>query len=213
MVTVFLVAISYLWNDFLYVYFYKRVFMEKYSSKVTFWATIFLWLIQIITKIIPFFVFGLNMTVLLSFFMVVLHGVHLYGLFEGSVLKRAVAFVIALIVQGCMDLLGLNLTSMIVGNYELLQIGSEFTLVASVASCSTITVGMLLLTKAWQIIENINWRMTKREWPCAILPVSQIFLLWHVSVKYSITYRAIPVVNMCGCILGFIADIYVDFIY
>ncbi|MBQ8857061.1 MAG: hypothetical protein IJ024_02830 [Lachnospiraceae bacterium] len=208
MVTVLLITLSYLWNDFLYVYFFRRVLNEKYSSEVTFWGTILLWVIQFFTKIIPTFVSGLEMTVFLSFFMMVLHLIHLFILFEGSVLKRIVVFFLALTVQGFMDLLGLNLTSIIVGNYELWKTGSVFNFVAVFVSSLCITVGITVLTKLWQLLEKIEWKMTKTEWLCAILPLSQVFLMWHFSVVYSINHRAIPTMIMVGCILSFLADAY-----
>ena len=192
----------------MYVYFYKRIFEEKYSSAVTFRITFLLWMIQFFTKIVPSFVLGLEMTVFLSLLMMILHMVHLFVLFEGTVLKRTVALVMAIIVQASMDFLGLNLTSKIVGNYELLQVGSEFTIVALFASCTTITIGMVLLTKIWKLIENIDWKMTKKEWFCVLLPISQIFFLWHMIVRYSVNYKVIPVMTMNGCILGLIADVY-----
>ncbi len=199
---------SYLWNDFLYVYFFRRVFKEKYSKKVTFWATILLWAIQFFTKIVPSFIIGLEVAMYLSFLMLVFHVVHLYWLFYGSIVKRAVAMAISTIVQGIMDYLGLNLTSKIVGNYDLLKLDSNFNLVAVCVSITLITVGMVLLTKSWQILKSDEWKMSRREWTCVILPISQLFWVWHMIIVYSVNYQSIPLVMMCGSILAIVADLY-----
>lgn len=192
----------------MYVYLFRRIFKEKYSKKVTFWVTIILWIIQIFTKIIPSFVIGLEVAMYLSVLMLLLHVVHLYALFDGSVIKRAAAMMIATTVQGIMDYLGLNLTSRIVGNYDLYVVGSIFNEVAVFVSTTFITIGMLLLTKMWQMLESEEWKTTKREWTCVMLPVSQIFWLWHMIIGYSVNYRSIPLIMMIGSILSLVADVY-----
>lgn len=208
MISVLAISAAYLWNDFLYVYFYRNIFRERYSRKVTFWATITLWLVQFLTKIVPSFIIGLEVAMYLSVLMLLFHVIHLYGVFEGSIIKRAAALAIATSVQGFMDYLGLNLTSRIVGNYDLLVIGSNFNLVAVCVSTPVITIGMLLLTKMWGILKSEEWKITRKEWPCVMLPVSQMLWLWHMIIVYSVNYKSIPVLMLIGSILGLAADIY-----
>ena len=107
-----------------------------------------------------------------------------------------------------MDYLGLNLTSRIVGNYDLLVIGSNFNMVAVCVSTPIITTGMFLLTKMWGILKSEEWKITRKEWPCVMLPVSQMFWLWHMIIVYSVNYKSIPVLMLIGSILGLAADIY-----
>lgn len=213
MIAVIAISMSYLWNDFLYVYFFRRVFKEKYSKKTTFWATILLWAIQFFTKILPCFILGLEVAMYLSVLMLMFHVIHLYCLFDGSIVKRAVAMAISTIVQGIMDYLGLNLTSRIVGNYDLLKPDSNFTLVAVGVSATLITVGMVFLTKSWQILKSDDWKMSQKEWTCVILPVSQIFWVWHMIIVYSVNYQSIPLVMMWGSILAVVTDIYMLWLF
>lgn len=208
MITVVCLMMTYFYSVLLYAYFFNRILGKKYTAKVTMLGTLILWVISCFTKIFPFFIIGLDITIFSNIIVLISTAAYVLALYKSSVAKRILAMVILILVQGCMDMLGLNLASMLVGNYELMQLDSYFTITACIMSTPLITLGTFGLTRIWLMTEKIDWSSGKKQWFCVILPISQLLMLWRIALRYSVNFSAIPVFVICGMFIAILADVY-----
>lgn len=200
--------LSYFYTDLLFIYVWENLCGLKYSKKVTVFGTILLWMSDCILKIFPQYVFGMQISGYLNVIMIVSGMIYILFLYGSSVTKKLFVFLIYTFIQAGMDMIGMNMAGILTGEYAFLEVDSNFTLVLICCSAITITLGTVMFVWIWKCFERKNWGISKIQWLCLILPLSQYSVIQGMAIKYSQQSEAIPIMVGIGLILGLLADIY-----
>ena len=213
MVTVVGLMFSYLYTDFLYLYFYKRVLGMKYSLKVTVLGTLCMWLSGCFGKILPQYIIGTQVTGVASMLLLLLNFIYTLVFYSSTIRKRIFFTIFYTIIQAVMDLLGMRIAGMLTGNYSLTMSNNSFIGVAIICSCMTITLGTFFIVWIWKVIEQRQWKYEKYQWMCIVLPISQYSILQSTAMRYSLNAEPLPLFVIVGFVLGVITDIYMFFLF
>lgn len=213
MTTVICLMFSYLYTDFLYVYFYKNILGLKYSLKIAVLGSLCMWIFGIFGKIFPQYIWGVQVTGVTSILMLGVNFVYTILCYASPVKKRILATIIYTIAQAVMDMMGLRIAGMLTENYELTMSNENFIAAATVCSCMAITLGTFLVTWFWKTIEQKQWKYEKYQWTCVILPISQYMLMQGIATRYSNEARPVPFIVMIGFVSGIITDVYMFFLF
>lgn len=176
METVLDLVVSFFYNDFILIPFFRKILGEKYSLKITICGTTVLWISQLFSKILPFFYIGVQITAVLNVIIIVLSIIYLQIFFQSSFGKKMLSLVLVMLVQMTMDVLGLKITSMFLGYYEFLDKDSVFTAIGAGISAVLITAGIYGLYRFWIIVEKVQWNFRRNQWFCLILPLRSLLL-------------------------------------
>lgn len=82
------------------------------------------------------------------------------------------------------ELFAMSITTIVFGNFELMQLDSGFTILVCIISCLFITGGLLIWRWLWIIIEKIKWESFQYQWLCLFLPLSQWIMALHSLQAY-----------------------------
>ena len=213
MLTIIVLMGAYLWSAFLMQYFFSRTLGEKFSSRVTFWGTIIMWAIQCVAKLFPMLIWGAGIVVYLNTMLIIFSVVYVAVLYKRNLGIRILAFIVLYVVQGLMDMIGMNITGLLVGNYELMELDSNYMLVVVFFSAPLVTLGTVFLEKIWKLMEQIDWKSRNAQWLCLILPVSQYVVMWKIAMRYSVQFQAVPLLAILGTVLAILGDIYMFMLF
>lgn len=203
--SMFVLMLAYLYTDFLFIYYYGRILGMKYSPKVTFAATFCMWVSDCFLKLFPQFLWGMDQTGIVN--LVLLFTMILYALllYKGSFIKRFLSTAVYMVVQVAMDLLGMQVATMIVGERELFD--TIYVSASTFCSGITITMGTIIAVWIWKIVEERKWKIDRYQWFALLLPVSQHIILQYLYVKYTGKLNTISRMVGFGIVLGLIGDI------
>lgn len=205
---------SYLYTDLLFIYAFGSICGTKYSPKTTIIGTILLWISDCLLKVFPQYIWGIEIMGLLNVFMLITGILYMMIFFGSSMIKRLfVFFIYTFAVQGIMDLTGMNIAGMLIGNYAYLNKESNFTIVMIICSTIMITLGTLVFVWIWKNFERKDQKTFKLQWLCMALPLSQYALIHWKALVYMKKATAFPKVVGIGLILAILADIYMFFLF
>ena len=200
--------VSYLITDFLYFYCYNKLLGRKYSLKIMVLATCAMWLLDCLAKPVPQILFGIEnigilsiLTLLTSIFYVILF-------FQSNVRKRITIMALYILVTILMDALSISITTAIVGDFELYQTGSSYTLIASVCSTILITLGTLMFVWGWKMVDKGRRGLELYQGFCWMLPTSQYVIVQQTATRIYLNGSGIHWLFILGLLLGGLADVY-----
>ena len=116
---------------------------------------------------------GLNTVSFTSIYAYVTYILYVIAVFKSSVKKKILITTISMLVMILMELFAMSITTIVFGNFELMQLDSGFTILVCIISCLFITGGLLIWRWLWIIIEKIKWESFQYQWLCLFLPLSQ----------------------------------------
>ena len=197
---------AYFYTDFLYVYFYEKTLGFKYSRQITLIATFCMWVCDCSMKLIPQYLWGLDQTGIVSLVMLTTTILYAVVLYNGSIIKCLLATAVYMVVQIAMDMLGMQLATVIVGDRELFE--TIYVIASVFCSGITITLGTVVCAWVWRKVEERNWKVDGYQWFSLLLPVSQYAVLQYVGMEYAGKLNTVSVVVVIGIVLGLLGDIY-----
>ena len=209
--SMFVLMIAYLYTDFLYIYYYERILGLRYSRKVTFIATFCMWVFDCTMKLFPQYLWGMDQTGIVNLIMLSSSILYAILFYNSSIIKRFLSTAVYMVVQVAMDLLGMQLATMIVGERELFE--TIYVIAATVCSGITITLGTVVTVWIWKKIEEKQWEIDKYQWCSFLLPISQYAILQHIAIKYMGKINTVSIVVATGILLGLLGDIYMFWLF
>ena len=202
---------SYLITDFLYLYFFDRVLGKKHSMKIMVLATFIVWFSDCTLKLFPQFIFGLDLSGVSSVLMILTAFIYAVTCFYGTFKRKMLAVLLYMLIQMVMDFTGLQMTILITGSNDIYN--TSFLKVGIICSCSLITLGTAIGAWAWTRFENRRWKVERYQWLCLIFPFSQCIVLSYTGLQNLGNDSAISWMIISGVMLGFIADIYMFWLF
>ena len=211
---VFLIRlITFFYTDFLYMYVYTYLLGMKYSTKITVLGTIAMWIFDVCVKLIPQAFFALENVAVIELAMFLSTGAYIGIFYYGTVVKKLLVFFLYSIVQMGMDMLGYQLSGIVLGNYEFLTVNYKHTLVLAVCSTVFIIMGTMIFVWIWKMIEYRKYNFYTYQWICTVFPLSQLMILQSMTTKSIIENLSIPIGRILGYFIGIIAIIYMFVIF
>ena len=150
--SMFVLMLAYLYTDFLYIYYYERILGFRYSLKTTLIATFCMWVFDCSMKLFPQYLWGLDQTGIVNLMMLSSSILYAVLLYKGSIIKRFLSTAVYMVVQVAMDLLGMQIATMIVGEHELFD--TIYVVASTFCSGLTITLGTVMIIWFWKKIEE-----------------------------------------------------------
>ena len=206
-----ILMLSFLYTDFLWLYFYNRLFEGKSSLKIQIWATLGLWCLDCLIKLFPVHVWGMEQNEIMNLIVIITSFLYAWVLFKAPLFKIFLSTAMYIVVQATMDMIGVNLTYLIAGSYNMYD--TQFLLIAVVCSGTLITLGTVILVQLWKVLEEKSWRAEGYQWLCVILPLSQYVILQQTVMYFSRDTIAVPITMIAGLFLGIFADIYMFLLF
>ena len=203
--SMFVLMLAYLYTDFLYMYYYEGILGMKYSLKFTALVTFFMWMFDCSLKLFPQYLWGLDQTGIVNMIMLSTSVLYAVLLYNGSIIKRMLSTVIYMVVQVAMDLLGMQLATIVVGERELFD--TVYVIASTFCSGITITLGTVAAIWIWKKIEERHWKIDSYQWFSLLLPISQYAILQHIAIQYMGKLNSVSMVVLVGILLGLIGDI------
>lgn len=213
MITTVVLIGTYLYSGFLLQYFFKKNLGAKYSDKITFWGTIILWATQCILKLFPMLIWGAEVFAYVNVAMILFTLLYIGVLYKKSFALRIIAFIVLYIVHAIMEMIGMTITGMLYGSYDIMNTNSGYTLVVALVSLPLITLGTVVLARIWSLTEKIEWKSLNYQWLCLILPISQYIVFWSIAERYSVQAQKISQKAFMGIIIALLADIYMFLLF
>lgn len=209
----FIRLITFLYTDFLYMYVYKYILGMKYSTKITVLGTFVMWIFDVCVKLIPQSFFALENMAVIEVAMFMSSGIYLGVFYLGTVVKKVMLLFLYSIVQMGMDMLGYQLSGIVIGNFEFLTVNYKHTLV--LVGCSTVFIimGTIIFVWMWKSIEYRKYNFYTYQWLCTVLPLSQLMILQSMTIKNITENVAVPFLRILGYFIGIIAIIYMFIIF
>lgn len=206
-----ILMILFLYTDFLWLYFYNRVFEGKFSLKIQILATMGLWCFECLVKIFPVHLWGMPPDEIMHWIVIIASFFYVCCLFKASMFKIFLSTAMHIVVQAAMDMIGVKLIYLIAESYNMKD--TEFLLVAVICSGMLITLGTVILVQLWKVLEEKNWKVEGHQWLCVILPLSQYVILQQTAMYFSKNAIAVPITMIAGLFLGIFADIYMFLLF
>lgn len=94
-----------------------------------------------------------------------------------------------------------------------LELGSDFTIAGLLIMRPLATLAYYTAFQIWNVLQHSIWIHGGRQWLCALLPLSQVFLLWYLTEIYTEAGELLPIPVLTGVFLAFAADIYMFVIF
>lgn len=207
----FVLMIAYFYSDFLYIYYYERILGLRYSRKITFITTFCMWLFDCSFKLFPQYLWGLDQTGFVNLIMVLTLFLYALLLYNGSIMKRCLATVVYMVVQVTMDLLGMQIASLIVESQELFE--TTYVIASACCSAITITLGTVLTVWIWRKMNERKWKIDRYQWITLFLPASQYVILQRIGVYSAKEIGISSTIFVVGIVLGLIGDIYMFWLF
>ena len=129
----------------------------KYSPKVTFAATFCMWVSDCSLKLFPQYLWGLDQTGIVNMIMLSTSVLYAVLLYNGSIIKRMLSTVIYMVVQVAMDLLGMQLATIVVGERELFD--TVYVIASTFCSGITITLGTVAAIWIWKNLKKDSGKL------------------------------------------------------
>lgn len=123
-----ILMLSFLYTDFLWLYFYNRLFEGKSSLKIQIWATLGLWCLDCLIKLFPVHVWGMEQNEIMNLIVIITSFLYACVLFKAPLFKIFLSTAMYIVVQATMDMIGVNLTYLIAGSYNMYD--TQFLLIA-----------------------------------------------------------------------------------
>lgn len=209
--SMFVLMLAYLYTDFLYMFFYEGTLGMKYSLKVTAIATLSMWVFDCCMKLFPQYLWGLDQTGIINLIMFSSSILYAVVLYSGSIVKRLLATAIYMVIQIAMDLLGMQLATVIVGERELFD--TIYVIASVFCSGITITLGTISGIWLWKKIENNKWKIDGYQWFSLLLPIGQFAVLQYVGMEYASKLNGVSILIIIAIILGLLGDIYMFWLF
>lgn len=209
--SLFVLMIAFLYTDFLYMFFYQKTLGMRYSLKITAIATFSMWVFDCCMKLFPQYLWGLDQTGIVNLIMFSSSILYAVLLYDGSVIKRLLATAIYMVIQIAMDLLGMQLATIIVGERELFD--TVYVIASVCCSGITITFGTVAGTWFWRKIEDRKWRIDSYQWVSLLLPIGQFAVLQYVGMEYAGELNGVSILIIISIILGLLGDIYMFWLF
>ena len=142
-------------------------------------------------------------------------GYLLYALlvYKSETGKKVLALIMVSFVQISSELFLYIPGSILAGEFSLMSVESNFTIIVVLIQIPIEFAGIYLLIRLWKWIEQIEWKTNYQIWLCLVYPLSQICYLIHVALYYSINSRTVPGLVFVGFFLGVAADIYIFILF
>lgn len=208
MLTIIILMGSYLWSAFLMQYFFARTLGERFASKVTFWGTVIMWVIQCLTKLFPMLIWGAEIVVYCNVILIIFSMIYVGVLYKKSFGVRMLAFIVLYVVQGVMDMIGMNIVGMILGYHAVMELDANYMVTVVCVSMPLVSLGTICLKKIWKLTERVDWKLGNTQWLCLILPVSQYVVMWKIAMRYSVQFQSVPLEAVLGTVLALLGDVY-----
>ncbi len=209
--SMFVLMLAYLYTDFLFIYYYGRILGMKYSKKVIFITTLCMWVSDCSLKLFPQYLWGMDQTGIVNLIMLSTMILYALLLYKGSFMKRILSTAVYMVVQVAMDLLGLQLASMIVGERELFD--TIYVIASTICSGITITLGTMAAVWIWRKVEERQWKVDRYQWFALLLPISQHTILQYVYIQYTGKLNTISKMVVLGIVLGLVGDIFMFWLF
>lgn len=213
MITIVGAVISNIYGLFLSMYFWNKMLGRKYSLKFTVNITLLYSILGCLIKLVSFWNIGLNMVTITSIFTFATHVLYIIFLFESSVGKKVLVATFSMIMMIFMEVFSINVATAIFGEFELLQFNSWYTVVELVITNAFITIGFWLWGWLWRCLERIKWENVQYQWFCLILPLSQWFIVLHLTQIYSLRIGSYPVIVIASLVLSVMSDIVMFYLF
>lgn len=206
-------AVSYLYNHLLVLFYYRKVLQERYSFKMTLLATLVLWAIQCIFKLLLSHYISLKAFVYGNFFALFLSGLYVILLFKDKLAKKMAALFLSYMVMLMLENISINLHDRFIKG-ALADYG-DFAGVLSLFMITNflIGIGILLLAYSWKLIEKIVENIEKYQLLIGVFPLSQYILFMFITNHYYLEFGSIPLECIAGGFLAVLADIYMIFLF
>lgn len=208
MLTIIILMGSYLWSAFLMQYFFSRTLGERFASKVIFWGTVIMWAIQCVTKLFPMLIWGAGVVVYCNVILIIFSMIYVGVLYKKSFGVRMLAFIVLYVVQGVMDMIGMNIVGMILGYHAVMELDANYMVTVVCVSMPLVSLGTICLKKIWKLTERVDWKLGNTQWLCLILPVSQYVVMWKIAMRYSVQFQSVPLEAVLGTVLALLGDVY-----
>lgn len=210
MLTICVMLISFGYNTFLFMLFFIKTLERRYSLHATFWGTIACWTGICLIKVPVFVSIGIKYTMLLNIVVILLILMYQLIFFQAALVRRALSFVLFCVYMYFMELVAVRAAYLIVGESRMMQLDSNFTLISLIIIDILLVFGFYPLLCLWNLLLKIGWKSTGggQQWLCVLLPLSQYFYMEYLAITYNIQQEAIPILAICGLLLGIAGDFY-----
>lgn len=203
-----LMFFSYTYCDAWIFYIASKNLGRKYSLKSTVVVTFGIIVLKYILKFVPMMLWGNQLAVILSPLILFINIVFIEIMFKTSFMNKIVYATIIQVVAVCMDMIGLNVTTLLVGEFAFLKADHLYTPVVVLISNIFIGVGFLGIRFLWELVAKIDWKSFRYQWLCIFLPISQYAFLSQTGFEYVNMSKKLPIIVWIGIFLGIVADIY-----
>ena len=181
--SMFVLMVAYLYTDFLYIYYYDRILGMRYSLKFTVLVTFSMWVCDCCMKLFPQYLWGMDQTGIINSIMLITTFLYAVLLYKGTLMRRLLVTGVYMVVQIAMDLIGMQLATIIVGERELFD--TVYVIASTFCSGITITLGTVITVWIWRKTEVRKMKIDGYQWFSMLLPFSQFSLLQYIGMKYA----------------------------
>ena len=194
--------------------YYSKTLKRRYSLKITVMGTVGWWILQSACKLPPMYLGeDYNMTfIMIAQCLLML--IYLLIFYSSSMAKKFPAFMLVTATLGVAEFT----TILIAGNFadfgsRPLQLGSEFTTMGLLIMRPLAVLAYFGAFLIWNILQRSSWVRGGRQWLCALLPFSQLFLLWYLTEAYTNELEGLPALVLAGVFLAVAGDIYMFIVF
>lgn len=194
--------------DYLYYYCYGRLLGCKYSKKTVLIFTFVMWIYDCLSRPIPMVLFGVEDFELVSVITLLTSVAYAVFLFGSSLWKRLLVMFLYNFMTIGIDLIGIGLTTVMMGGFHLYETDSSYTIVASICFSLLVILGTFMFTWAWETFEQRHWGLTTYHWFCWLLPLSHFVVLKNFNDMDYMRETGFPTIPVLGLLLAALGDIY-----
>lgn len=194
--------------------YYCKTLGRRYSMKVTVLAAVIWWVVQSASKL-PFMYlaedYNMNVIMVVQCAVMIAYLLIFYG---SSLAKKLLAFMLMSSALGVGEFTSILIAGHIfdMGSRPL-ELGSDFTIAGLLIMRPMATLAYYTAFQIWNVLQHSIWIHGGRQWLCALLPLSQVFLLWYLTEIYTEAGELLPIPVLTGVFLAFAADIYMFVIF
>lgn len=140
--------------------------------------------------------------------------VYLHFFYCSSFAKKMLAFLLLVATLGTAEFATVMIAGNIMGTgNKAVEAGSVYTAFGLLLMRPLAILAYYSAFQIWNLLQKSSWIRGNRQWLCAILPLSQTFLLWYLNGMYAMEMKTPPVSVFMGIFLGLGADAYMYFIF
>lgn len=214
MLTIFAMILSYVYELILCMFLFSRMLERRYSYQITTAGTL-IGSSSICLMKIPFYFFAPSFNAgLLNLAGIGIMIIYQVVLFRAALVKRVLALVFYYVYMFSGEMVTMNITCLIFGRNEIMQLESNYTLTGVILMSLWATLFFYPVLCLWELLLKAeHHRRRGHLWLCVLLPLDQFLLMEYFVQTYEAERLTPPVWSVGGIILGILADVYMFFLF